>query len=148
MCLTKNNTRFIQDVLKREGNLSFTVCGYSMAPFLMNNQEVQIIFRNNPLPGDCVLYRKDDKLVLHRLVKRGEGISVFAGDNSPFFESVSNDKIIGVLHESCPNRLNKCIITLFNIIIFGITSLIPGHRPTVLMKVKRKMLHVSEWRLK
>ena len=81
-----NNTFFavMEQELAEHGSVRIRVKGISMEPMLRNNKdEVQIIpYDGKELtPKDICLFRYQGKHVLHRFVRRVEGVYYFQGDN-------------------------------------------------------------------
>jgi len=70
----------------------------SMAPLLLPGVKVKISPEKTSHIkfGDLVCYLKNDKLIVHRFIKRAEGNRlVLKGDNSLGFETVSHSSVIG-----------------------------------------------------
>ena len=110
--------------------------GFSMWPFIKQGEK--LIIKKVPIEdlrvGDIILYRKDNQLVCHRLIKRigdEKGYLLYTrGDNSSQFDSLSEEmflgKAIGIL-KKCKmisllswerrfvNRVIVIIAPLFNI---------------------------------
>jgi len=63
------------DVLARDGSASLRVHGRSMWPWVLPGTDVRLVrVRGDELaPGDLMLYRRGDSLVLHRAIRRVAG---------------------------------------------------------------------------
>jgi hypothetical protein len=91
-------------LLQQGLNVQFTVTGTSMAPFLKDGDKVVVApVKPGPLNlGDLALFRRrNQSLVLHRLVKRESGarpILTFKGDAvSECDEPVELDQVLGIV---------------------------------------------------
>lgn len=88
--------------LTLKGEFRSTAYGDSMTPLLKGGRdEVCIVpFTSCPKKYDIVLYRRADKLVLHRIVRiLKDGRYVLRGDNSFYTEISDGGNFIGVLSE-------------------------------------------------
>jgi signal peptidase I len=126
-----------QIINKESQDLVFIeTAGFSMWPFIRPGE--RLIIKKIPIEdlkiGDIILYRKDNQLVCHRLIKRigdKKGYLLYTrGDNSSQFDSLSEEmflgKAIGIL-KKCKmisllswerrfvNRVIVIIAPLFNI---------------------------------
>lgn len=97
-----NNSLSAEQALKEVGFLAETTAGSSMLPLFKNRRDTVII---KPVGDerlkkyDVPLYRRGQKLVLHRIVKVRENDYLICGDNCEEYEIVTDDQIIGVLSE-------------------------------------------------
>lgn len=88
-----------EDILGRGESFSSLAFGSSMEPLLCGGIDRVVV---SPINGklkkyDVVLYRKNTKLVLHRIVKvKGESYYI-RGDNSFYTDRVDRRQIIGVM---------------------------------------------------
>ena len=82
-----------------------------MSPFLCGNRDSVVLekFSGNIKKGDILFYkRKDEKCVLHRVVKVGEDKVWFIGDAQNYIEGpLSSDCILAECHSAV--RKNKTI---------------------------------------
>ncbi len=95
---TKELTPFIIDMIGKGKSVKLTVTGNSMFPLFCNEREIVEIQK-------CPVYRKYDiilyvrttgDLVLHRVVKKKDGIFYLCGDNQLVVEHpIYEDQIIG-----------------------------------------------------
>lgn len=106
-------TKRYEDILDEYGKLIYTNVGVSMMPLLRQNRDLMIIERRpyeengSPAPlrkFDAVLYKRNDKYILHRIIKVNEPEGNMprsydiVGDNQWQIEKgVSEDRILGVL---------------------------------------------------
>ena len=89
----------IEDVLRDKGFVVISTAGYSMAPMLRDRKDTVEIHTpaKSPRKYDVVLFRKGDRLVLHRIIKAtGDGY-IIRGDNAVEKDAVNPEDIIGVL---------------------------------------------------
>lgn len=90
----------IDTIIKKGVNLSIPVKGSSMFPVLRTGDSVIVTYSDNFKKGDIILFRKDEKIVCHRVRKimnrEGKFFYVTGGD-SLFREDghVSAEDIIG-----------------------------------------------------
>jgi len=87
---------------ENNNNLSFfEATGFSMWPFIKQGE--RLIIKKIPIGdlkiGDIILYRKDNQLICHRLIKRigdEKGYLLYTrGDNSSQFDSLSEEMFLG-----------------------------------------------------
>jgi len=85
------------EVLRREGSASLRVHGRSMWPWVLPGTDVRLV-RVDPdelSPGDLVLYRRGDGLVLHRAIRRAPGAWLVRADGGGSdLEEVSDERIL------------------------------------------------------
>ena len=95
----------------------FSANGYSMWPFLKGREKliVKRISLDNLATGDLILYRQEEKLVCHRLIKKAKDsqkwVLYVRGDNamsSPeiLSEEAFKGKVIGILDKNRMIRLD------------------------------------------
>lgn len=89
----------IEGVLQAEGFYVGPPVGVSMWPMLRNRRDAMVVV---PAPErlkryDVALYRRGQKMVLHRVLSLYEGGYVICGDNCIALERVPFDQVIGVL---------------------------------------------------
>ncbi len=94
-----NDTLSAEAVLNEKGYLAESVVGFSMYPLLKNRRDSVIVERiTAPLKKyDVVLFRRDKKLVLHRIVKITKDGFIIRGDNCINNEAVNENQIIGIM---------------------------------------------------
>ena len=91
----------VEQIIEQNGCWVSTVEGSSMMPMLKAGQDV-IVVEQKPLKikkYDVVLIRRENKLVLHRIVKVYKKGFLFVGDNSFYKEVIGYEQIIGILKE-------------------------------------------------
>ena len=89
----------IEEVLREKGFVVISTAGYSMAPMLRDRRDTVEIHTptKSPRKYDVVLFKKGDRLVLHRIIKAtGDGY-IIRGDNAIEKDTVNPEDIIGVL---------------------------------------------------
>ena len=90
----------IDELLLKDGEILEIPVGYSMWPMLKNRKDIIVIKKAEfPLkPNDVVLYRRSEKCVLHRFLKKKGDILVIRGDNCRKNEyDITEDRIFGML---------------------------------------------------
>lgn len=87
----------IHKQLNKDGIIITNVSGNSMSPFLKDQTKVTISKPKDIKLYDVVLYQNKDKYVLHRVIDIKDSLYTTKGDNYTKTESISKDKIIGVL---------------------------------------------------
>lgn len=87
----------INKSLEKDGIIVTNISGNSMFPFLKDQTKVTIAKPKDIKLYDIVLYQNKDKYVLHRVVDIKDNLYVIKGDNYIKTESISKDRIIGVL---------------------------------------------------
>lgn len=93
----------IQQILYRDGIVSYTVKGKSMEPMLYQNRDIVTICPKNSNSrcnhNDVVLYTRNNKLILHRIIHvLPDGRYIILGDNSQAYEyDITDRDIIGIL---------------------------------------------------
>jgi len=100
------DTMKFEEILERDGVLTYTNVGVSMLPLLHENRDVMII-RKRPHGSyrkyDAVLFRRPNvsgrgEYVLHRILRdNGNGTFWIVGDNCIGGETVREENILGVL---------------------------------------------------
>lgn len=96
-----SNNLSVEQVIQQKGCWVSTVEGHSMMPMLRQGQDI-IVVEQKPLKikkYDVVLIRRENKLVLHRVVKVYKTGFLFVGDNSFYKETINYEQIIGILKE-------------------------------------------------
>ena len=89
----------VEEVLREKGFVVISTAGYSMAPMLRDRRDTVEIHTptKSPRKYDVVLFKKGDRLVLHRIIKAtGDGY-IIRGDNAIEKDAVKPEDIIGVL---------------------------------------------------
>lgn len=95
-----SETRTFEEVLNEDGVLIYTCKGYSMKPLLRQNSDLLVIRRPERefRKYDIVLYKFNDKYILHRIIDIDNGTIITAGDNNAWKDAkIREDQIIGVL---------------------------------------------------
>lgn len=90
-----------EEVLDKNGHLSFTNVGSSMLPLIRAGRDVVIISKKQAdrcKKNDVVLYRREGRCILHRILRVTKDGYIIAGDNNFHREKdVTDEMIIGVL---------------------------------------------------
>lgn len=98
--LNENTTTF-EELLEKKGAFVYTNVGNSMMPFLRQRKDVIEIRKKGPMrcnKYDVVLYKREDKYILHRILKVLPDGYIIAGDNNTFLErDITDDQILGVM---------------------------------------------------
>lgn len=95
----------IEELLKKQGKIAYTIKGISMMPLLRQDKDIVIIedSRNKDYSDyDVVLYKRENAnkkdYVLHRIQKDNhDGTYCIMGDNTLTEETVKRENIIGIL---------------------------------------------------
>ena len=89
----------IEDVLRDKGFVVISTAGNSMAPMLRDRRDTVEIHTPAGIPRkyDVVLFKKGDRLVLHRIIKATGNGYIIRGDNAIEKDEVRPEDIIGVL---------------------------------------------------
>ena len=89
-----------EEELERSGVLVFTNKGVSMMPLLRQDRDLMVIEKKGPercKKYDVVLFKRDEKYVLHRILQVREQDYYIVGDNRRTGEYVRDEQILGVL---------------------------------------------------
>ncbi|MGN1295225.1 MAG: S24/S26 family peptidase [Bacilli bacterium] len=88
-----------EELLQRDGSFLYTFRGVSMKPLLHQGKDVVIISRiERPIRKlDIVLYKINERYVLHRVLKIKKDHYVIRGDNTYTNEIIPKDKVFGIL---------------------------------------------------
>lgn len=88
-----------ENILAKDGKLVYKTRGVSMEPMLRQNRDLVVIqvpsLRLKRL--DVALYKREEKYVLHRVIKVKDGYYLIRGDNTYVIEKVPDEAVIGVL---------------------------------------------------
>lgn len=103
----------IEEELNRSGKIVYRIKGRSMYPMLRQEKDLVVIKKNTGIiqPGDVALYRrkKDDALVLHRVLKTDGDHLITRGDHTLTDENIHVSQIIGILDSYIrDNKTIKC----------------------------------------
>lgn len=90
-----------EELLNRDGKLTYTNVGESMYPMLRSNKDVFTIAKKTHerlKVNDVALFKLHDKYLMHRVVEvRGDSYTML-GDNCAYCEkNIKDDDILGVL---------------------------------------------------
>lgn len=84
--------------LNKDGFVVTSIEGNSMRPLLKENKDRVIIEKTDDLHKlDIVLYKKDNKYLLHRLLKIDNNTLYLRGDNTLALEKIDINDVKGVL---------------------------------------------------
>ena len=91
-----------EELLKNDGYLVYTNVGTSMLPLLRQYRDIIEIHRKDSTSRckryDAVLYKRDDKYILHRVLKVRPYDYVICGDHNIRREyGITDEQILGVL---------------------------------------------------
>ena len=89
-----------EELLNQKGYLVYTNTGISMLPLLRQRRDLIEIRKKQGRckKYDVVLYKKEDKYILHRIIKVREHDYVILGDNCVGREyGITDDMILGVM---------------------------------------------------
>ena len=99
----------IEEIINSEGFIVSNINGTSMSPFLNSKKHRVIITKlNRPINKlDCVLYKVNNRYILHRVIDIDNDILLIRGDNTLNIERVNKNDILGILTSYYDH--NKCI---------------------------------------
>lgn len=90
-----------EDILQKDGYFLYTNVGYSMLPLIRQKRDIIEIHRKGPKrckKYDVVLYKRDDRYILHRILKVLPDGYIIAGDHCTFLEKdIKDEHIIGIM---------------------------------------------------
>ena len=90
-----------EEVLDRDGVIAYTNVGYSMMPLLRQRKDIIEIRKKESgrcKKYDVVLYKRQSKYILHRILKVLPDGYIIAGDHNVFIETDIKDKdILGIM---------------------------------------------------
>lgn len=90
-----------EEILDKHGYLAYTNVGTSMMPLLRQGKDIMEIQKKGPercRKYDAVLYKVNDRYILHRIIKVRENDYVILGDNCFQKEyGIKDSQILGVL---------------------------------------------------
>ena len=94
-------TLSFEEIIEKDGYLVYTNKGYSMYPMLRQHKDLLVISRKpegRRKKNDVVLFKRNGKYILHRIVRVNENSYDIAGDHNWWEEKdVKEEEIIGVL---------------------------------------------------
>ncbi len=90
-----------EEELRRHGSFLFPSTGWSMSPLIKPGRDLVEITKRPPQRlrrYDVVLYKRENRYILHRILRVREKDYVIAGDHNAHLEyGVTDDMILGVL---------------------------------------------------
>jgi signal peptidase I len=131
-----------EDLLKKGFNVRVITHGSSMFPLLRTGDRITIMPEKSPAVGDIIVFRRENSMVCHRLVKTfdRDGIKYYQTRGDAFFgldEPMEVERILGKVvgidrgHSSTIRRL----FLLFHPVLMGVR--LNGTIVTVLAGIKR-----------
>ena len=100
--MTDSGVYSFDEILDREGVLVFTNVGISMLPLLRERRDIIEIQKKGSgrcKKYDVVLYKRDGRYILHRILRVLPSGYLIAGDNNFFVErDISDVNILGVMN--------------------------------------------------
>ena len=97
---SQNEAASFESIIEKDGVLVYTCKGFSMMPMLRQHRDLVIISRiTEPLKkNDVILFKRNGKYILHRIVKVKDDSVDTAGDHNWWKEhNVRKDEIKGIL---------------------------------------------------
>lgn len=96
------NRMNFEELLHENGYIVYTTVGQSMMPLLRARKDIVEIRKKGSdrcRKYDVVLYKRDGKYILHRILEvLPDGKYIIAGDNNTFLEKdITDDLILGVM---------------------------------------------------
>lgn len=97
-----------EDLLKKDGYIVYTNVGCSMLPLLRQKRDILVIQKKEAgircKKYDVVLYKRQDRYILHRVLKVLPYGYIIAGDNNTFVETdITDNMILGVMSKVIRN---------------------------------------------
>ena len=97
----------IEELLRKNGYFVYTNVGSSMMPLLRQKKDIIEIRKKGAArcrKYDVVLYKRNNRYLLHRILRVTPQGYIIAGDNNTFIETdITDDKIIGVMYRVIRN---------------------------------------------
>ena len=89
----------LEALLEQDKKLIYTIRGISMLPLLRSNKDLVIIevVKNKLKPLDVAFYRREGRLVLHRVIAVSENDYCIRGDNTYRIEHIPEKDVMGIL---------------------------------------------------
>jgi len=107
-------TSLYEELLLKKGELLLTACSGSMTPLIMIGDKVKVRTTSTEAIGfgDIIVFRKEDKLVIHRVVTKGKfDRQIFflqKGDRSSFPSRIPAERVLGKVFEI--HKPSRCIL--------------------------------------
>ena len=96
-----DNRQTFEEILNNHGVLVYTNVGYSMMPLLRQRKDIIEIRKRTQerlKRNDVILYKRDGRYILHRIIKVLPGEYKVLGDHNTWFDkNVTDDMILGVM---------------------------------------------------
>lgn len=98
-------TSLYEEVLLKKGELLLTTCSGSMAPLIRIGDKVKVKTTSTEAIGfgDIIIFRKEEKLVIHRVVAKGkfdrQPFFLQKGDRSSFPFRIPAERVLGKVSE-------------------------------------------------
>lgn len=106
-------TSLYEELLLKNGELLLTACSGSMAPLIRIGDKVKVNTTSAEAIGfgDIIVFRKEDKLVIHRVVTKGkfdrQPFFLQKGDRSSFPSRIPAECVLGKVSEI--HKPSRCI---------------------------------------
>ena len=95
-----SETSTFEEIIEKDGYLVYTCKGFSMMPLLRQHRDLVVISKiTEPLKKyDVILFKRNGKYILHRILTVKDGVYDTAGDHNSWKEyNVKPEEIVGVL---------------------------------------------------
>lgn len=122
------------ELIAEQGFMDFSIQGSSMEPLLKKGDSIRIFSMTSLKPGNCYIFKHNDKLLVHRLAGKNGQDYYFIGDNSNSFEKVRREQIFGILYGNPYNKMAKQLIRMINWLYLQTNSWKPLCRMTGVRK--------------
>ncbi len=130
---------------KTEDLLFFETSGFSMWPFMRQGEKLVIkkVPADDLRVGDIILYRANNQLVCHRLVKKNRDFLYTRGDNSlsspeVITQEIFIGKVVGIIRNNRMISLTGWRNRLINSFIVIIVPLIIRFLKPIYMKLRKR----------
>lgn len=87
--------RLLPVLLRKNGTADIRVIGVSMEPQLFEGDSIKVCACDTYAPSDILVYFYQGKLLVHRLLKKENGICYCKGDNALRLEDVPQSEVLG-----------------------------------------------------
>lgn len=104
---------FVKILFDKNNTIKFIVKGTSMLPSYKSNDIVLIKKQSNYSLGDIVVFKYDNNLFMHRIIKKHRNNYILKGDNSNQIEKTFISNIYGKVIQDKSNYVHSFIIRIF-----------------------------------
>ena len=156
----QNNFDSVVGEINEKGKAFLYTKGRSRLPMLKEGRDISGLVppARELKRGDVVLFvrrAKDNKLVLHRIIKARDDSFIIRGDNTYFDEPVLREDILAMLDGffrkgrfySCKKSVRYRVYSALRMFFYPLRKLVRKHLRIALAKVKNNVLHLNNFHL-